>query len=211
MRATASRSLTGMLLIATLLSGCASSGGPRHEVIGAALGGALGGGICAVAGGDPLVCTAAGVGGAVIGWGVTKAIESSAQRTQPMSAVSQDYRYRPEQGMRIEVSSVRLASESLAPGQTVDVVATYVVLAPDPGRARAVTETLSVWRDGRRLRDVASQAEQRTPGEWTVERHFVLPENAYPGTYELRYEVAASSADGGVKGETASPLIVAAR
>jgi outer membrane lipoprotein SlyB len=200
-----------MLLLAALLPGCASTGGRSHEVIGATIGGALGGGICAVAGGDPLVCTVAGVGGAVIGWGVTKAIETSAQRTQPMSAVSQDYRYQPDQGMRIEAPSVRLSSGSVAPGERVDVVATYVVLASEPGRARPVTETLSVWREGRKLREIDTQAEQRTPGEWTVERQIALPENVYPGTYEIRYEVVATSADGGVRAESASPLVVAAR
>lgn len=147
----------------------------------------------------------------MIGWGVTKAIETSAQRTQPMSAVSQDYRYRPEQSMRIEAPSVRLSSGSVAPGQSVEVVAIYVVLAPEPGGARAVVETLSVWREGQKIREIDTQSEQRTPGEWTVERQIALPENVYPGTYEIRYEVAATSADGGVRAESASPLVVAAR
>ena len=198
-------------IAAFLQVGCASTGRPSHEVIGAAVGGALGGGICAVAGGDPLVCTAAGVGGAIIGWGVTKAIESSSRQTQSFNAVSEDYRYRSEQGVRIEVPSVRLASSTAAPGQTVDVQATYVVLAPDPGRSHGVTETLSVWRDGRKLRDVYSEAQERTPGEWTVERHFALPGGAYPGTYELRYEVAVAGTDGSARGATTTPLVVAAR
>lgn len=211
MRSNASRSAPGMLLVAALLAGCASTGKPSHELIGATIGGALGGGICAVTGGDPLVCTAAGVGGAVIGWGVTKAIESSVQRTQPTSEVSPSPRYQPEQGMRIQGPSVRLSSGSVAPGERVDVVVTYVVLASEPGRARSITETLSVWREGRKLREIDTQAEQRTPGEWTVERQIALPANVYPGTYEIRYEVAATSADGGVRAESASPLVVAAR
>jgi hypothetical protein len=211
MRARAGFRAAVLILTTLLLSSCAGTKGPRHEVIGAVVGGVVGGGICAAAGGEPIVCTAAGLGGAAIGWGVAKAIENSARHTQTAKSVRPQRSHQPEQGLRLDVSSVHVASENLVPGQMVDVTATYVVLAADPARAHSVTETLSVWRDGRKLRDLSTQDEQRTPGEWTVERHFVLPENAYPGEYELRYEIAASGMDGEVRDENASPLLVAAR
>lgn len=197
-----------VLLLALLpVGGCATSQGRLDpKPIGAIVGGALGGGLCAVAGGEPILCTVAGLGGAAVGWGVTAVIEEATQRSEGYGTAVAETHYRPEQGLRVDLDRAAVSPGRAAPGENLDVTAHYWVLAPESGRAVPVTLTASVWQDGEKLREVFTETLQQVPGGYDVRRSFPVASDAPPGAYELRFEVTAPDAHG----ERAMPLVVAA-
>lgn len=196
-----------LLLAALPLAGCATPGRPVDpKPIGAVVGGVLGGGICAVSGGDALLCTVAGLGGAAVGWGVTAVIEQATKKSESYPAAVAQTHYRPEQGMRIDLDRTSVVPDRASPGQSLDVTAHYWVLAPESERAVPVTIKASIWQDGEKLREVLSDTLQQVPGGYDVRRSFPVAADAPSGQYELRLEVTARDA----RGERAVPLIVAA-
>ena len=196
-----------LLLAVSSIAGCASrSGRIDPKPIGAIVGGALGGGLCAAAGGEPILCTVAGLGGAAVGWGVTAVIEEATQQSEGYGTAVAETHYRPEQGLRVDLDRATVSPGRAAPGENLDVTAHYWVLAPESGRAVPVTLTASVWQEGEKLREVFTETLQQAPGGYDVKRSFPVAADAPPGAYELRFEVSAPDA----RGERAMPLIVAA-
>lgn len=197
-----------LILVAVSLGGCASTGGRIDpKPIGAVVGGALGGGLCAAAGGDAVVCTVAGLGGAAVGWGVTAVVEQATKQSESYGTAVTQTHYRSEEGLRVDLDRSTVTPGRAAPGQQLDVAAHYWVLAPDPERTVPVTLTASIWQDGEKLREIFAETLQQTPGGYDVRRSFPVAADAPPGQYELRLEVTST----GARGERALPLVVAAR
>jgi len=200
-----SRALALVAIPASLV-GCATTGGRIDpKPIGALVGGALGGGICAASGGSAAICTVAGLGGAAVGWGVTAVIEQATKQSESYGAAVTQTHYRADEGLRVDLDRSSVRPERASPGQNLDVVAHYWVLAPDPGQAVPVTITASIWQDGEELREVFSETLQQTPGGYDLRRSFPVAADAPSGQYELRLAVTSASA----RGERALPLVVA--
>jgi len=101
---------------------------------------------------------------------------------------SRVYDYRPEQGMRLEIEAAKAAPTTLAAGEEVNLSVTYALMAPDETQQASVTETRTIVRGGEVIEELPTTV-VRTPGTYTSTLPVTLPEDAAPGTYEVRIRV----------------------
>lgn len=196
-----------VICVAVVLHGCASTGGVSgKQVLGAAVGGVVGAGICLAVTRNPVACALAGVGGAIAGWGVGTVVENYARQQRSFEAERAEFGYQPAQGTRIEMRKSQTSPETVAPGQSLEVITQYALLGPDAEKPIAITETLSVWRDGNEIVKGTAKVVERLPGGWEVSDRLKVPEKAPPGRYQVKQELSAGNA----KSASLTPFVVAA-
>ena len=199
--------IIALTCVTVVLHGCASTGGiSGKQVLGAAVGGVIGAGICLAVTRNPVACALAGVGGALAGWSVAAVAENYAHQQRSFEAERAEFGYQPAQGTRIEMRESHTSPEKVAPGQSLDVVTQYALLGPDADKPIAITETLSVWSEGNEILKGPAKVVERLPGGWEVSDRLKVPEKAPPGRYQVKHELSAGNA----KSAFLTPFVVAA-
>jgi len=196
-----------LISVAAALNGCASTGGVSgKQVLGAALGGVAGAGLCLVLTRNPATCALAGVAGALAGWGTAAIAENYARQQRSFEAEQAEFGYNPAQGTRIEMRGMQASPQTVVPGQSLDVTTQYALLAPDAERPVTVTEAISVWKDGSEVLAIPAKTVQRVRGGWEVSGRFEVPKKAPPGIYQVKQQVSAGDSTRALL----APFVVAA-
>lgn len=193
--------------VIVVLNGCASTGGVSgKQVLGAAVGGVVGAGLCLAVTRNPVACALSGVGGALAGWGVAAVAENYARQQRSFEAERAEFGYQPVQGTRIEMRGSQILPEKVVPGQSIDVITQYALLGPDADKPIAITETLSVWSEGKEILTGPGKVVERLPGGWEVSDRLNVPKGAPLGRYQVKHELTAGNA----KSAFLTPFVVAA-
>ncbi|HEY7528714.1 MAG TPA: glycine zipper domain-containing protein [Candidatus Deferrimicrobiaceae bacterium] len=176
--------VVAVLFLASLAGGCAQTGQAVREnpktaigagtgvVGGAVVGGLLGGKRGAVIGG-----LLGGLAGGAIGHYMDN-------REKTLAETSRDYGYKPAQGIRLKIESLRPNPTLLAPGETVNINLTYAVLTPSVDRQVLVRETREILVNGNSVGRTSVEIE-REGGTWKSIVPITLPADAPPGTYRV--------------------------
>jgi len=110
------------------------------------------------------------------------------------SQTSAEHNYQADQGVRLEFTNVTTDPVAASPGQQVQLVATYALMAPDAQQHFQVTEDRLVTLNGEKVAPQTSTTVDRTPGTWTSKVSLTLSPTAAKGTCQL--QVTASAAEG---------------
>ena len=189
-RSLAHRGITGLMLVvlvATLgLSGCETvQDNPKTAVgagVGAAAGAVLGGLIGRNTTGVVIGGLLGGLAGGVIGQYLDR---QDRTRAQAATAVGYD----PVQGEIVRVEQVQANPGTVSAGGTVNLLATYTVLAPQVDRVVAVRETREVRHHGTLVANPTTEF-QRQGGTYTSAMPVTLPRTAARGVYEVTTTVS---------------------
>jgi hypothetical protein len=180
------------LASALLLPGCASTESAlsqnRRTAYGAVAGAAGGAAVGALAGGKKGVLVG-GLLGAFAGGAIGHYLDS---REKGPEEAAREYGYKPSEGNRLVLESVRVNPASAAAGETVNVNLTYAVLLPASGGQLPVKETREISLDGKALAKPVVDV-TREGGVWKSTVPVTLPPNAAPGSYRV---VATVEAEG---------------
>jgi len=114
-------------------------------------------------------------------------LDSKIQESQDTNVT---YKYLPTQGLRLDVSSVRMQPPTIYQGEKVDVKAVYAVMAPSDERVVLLTERRVATLNRETLLDISVSIE-RNPGLYSSIVPVQLPSNAARGTYEVTVTVSA--------------------
>ncbi|MFO8008193.1 MAG: YMGG-like glycine zipper-containing protein [Candidatus Brocadiia bacterium] len=184
------RTGTWLALVAAcmlLMPGCAFIKEHEKAAIGVGAGAVGGAAVGGLAGGSKGAVVGA-VAGALAGGAVGAYLDhkdKTAEETQ------RAHNYSPEQGVRLELTSVAAEPQSVAPGGEVKLKATYAVMAPDPQQEVSVTETRSILLGGAKVAEAAVNV-NRTSGTYTSEVPLALPADSVRGTYEVQVSVGTA-------------------
>jgi hypothetical protein len=189
---THAKSLAATLAIALAL-GCATQEG-NEQALGAVLGGAAGGTICAIAGGNSAECVASAAGGALVGWGIVKVKQTMEKRTELAQNASKP---------AVLIRNYQIDPPAVAPGQAMTASTTYDLLSPKSVGPRPVTQTFKIQTlDGKEVNTFTPmQGQMKEQGRYEVGWEIPIPKKAPPGQYQLVQVLDA---------QTASPEVRAA-
>jgi hypothetical protein len=180
-----------VLMAMTGLSGCdflKEHPAETGAVAGVLAGGALG----AAAGGHHHRWQSAAVGavlGGVAGYFIGKYIET---KTKQAPETNQQFGYQPMQGMRLELVGVAANPNAVTRGGSVNLQATYAIMAPDPNQQVQVTELRTIYFNGQQLTQFPPQQVLRTPGTYTTSAQMGTDNSSTPGNYEVEITVTGA-------------------
>ncbi|NQT51991.1 glycine zipper 2TM domain-containing protein [bacterium] len=185
------RPVSVLCVLALVASGCETmkqNKGATGAGIGAVAGGVLG----RVIGGKKHRTRNILIGaaiGAAVGYGIGKYVD---HRTKTAQATNQAHNYAPPQGTRVEMVSVTPTPAALARGGSVNLDASYAIMASNTTQPIPVTETRTIYYNGQKLTEFPPRQVNRTPGTYTSSAPMAIPANATAGTYEVEVTVAAA-------------------
>lgn len=175
--------ISSVALVVTFGVGCATAE-ENEQALAAALGAVVGGGICALAGGNTVACLASAAGGAFAGWGVVKAKQVMDRRTDLPQKASKP---------SVVITDYQLEPSSVVPGQAVTATTTYDLLTP---QSRPVTQTFKIeTADGKEVATFTPMKEQfKEQGRYEVGYEIPIPKKAPAGQYRLVQQLDAQTA-----------------
>jgi len=173
--------ILGLLLI-SLPVGCASIP-EEHKgaAVGAGAGAATGAVAGAVLGGGTKGTVIGGLLGGLLGGAVG---HYGYDRKKDREETAKTYNYESSQGTVLTLENAAATPRTVAPGETVELQATYAVLTPSPDETVAVQEIREVTHKGKTVGN-PSVTVDRTGGTYTSKIPIRLPENSEAGTYEV--------------------------
>lgn len=127
--------------------------------------------------------------GAAAGYGIGKYLE---HREKTAQQTNQAHNYQPAQGTRVEMVGARAQPGTVQRGGSVDLKATYAIMAPNPQEQVQVTETRTILFSGQKLTQFGPRNVTKNPGTYTTSAPMSVPQNATPGNYELVVTVSAA-------------------
>jgi surface antigen len=174
-------------------SGCATVS-PEHEgaATGAGIGaatGAIAGAVLAGEGSRTKGAIIGGLAGALLGGVIgnyTVDKKRSAQET------TTKYDYQPSDGTVVRIENTQMVPTSLNRGDTIQLKATYAVMAPSSESLVSVTESREVTLNGELVANPEITV-QRTAGTYTSTIPLMLPGDARPGNYRVITTVKTAS------------------
>jgi len=113
------------------------------------------------------------------------------RRERGCLATAMRHTYVPQEGVKVIVERVWVGPAHVKPGQTVDIVVTYALLAPDTSQTVRVTERREIRFNDRVVANLALQID-RQPGTWSSALWLTLPPRTEPGTYTTTVSVQAA-------------------
>ncbi len=190
---TFSRQFVISVLCLSLFSGCATQS-DYQELAGGGIGAVLGAGVAALAGGDVKTIVAAGVGGAIAGRGVAKVIDCRSNKTRSVNRDNEIYGL--SESAKTSLVKIRRGSsfpEMVRPGEFVNIVTDYSVIAPEGAKSVNVEESWLLKKDGVVLAVLDPKNHQRSPGGWTSKAQIQIPQGAGSGTYLIEHKVQSGT------------------
>ncbi|NVN92015.1 MAG: hypothetical protein HXX11_15645 [Desulfuromonadales bacterium] len=190
---------TRILALCTLVafslgtSGCITVS-PEHE--GAAKGAGIGAATGAVAG-AVLAGEGSRVKGAIIG-GLAGALlggvigNYTVDKKRTAQETTARYAYQPTSGTVVRIENAHTTPTVVKPGGTVNLEATYAVMAPSSNDQVDITESREVTLDG----DLVANPEvtvQHTGGTYSTSIPLILPQDAKPGSYRVITTIKTAS------------------
>jgi hypothetical protein len=174
--------------------GCATTEG-NEQALGAVLGGAAGGTICAIAGGNTAECLASAAGGAALGWGIVKVKQTMERRTELAQNASKP---------AVLIRDYQVQPPAVAPGQAMTASTTYDLLSPKAAGPRPVTQTFKIQTlDGKEVNSFTPMEGQlKEQGRYEVGWEIPIPKKAPPGQYQLVQVLDAQTASPEVRAAT---------
>ena len=175
-----------LLASAVLLGGCRWAQDHRKTATGAGIGAATG----AVIGGMTEGKEGAvwgGVLGALAGGSIGAYMD---HKDATAEETKNAYGYSASQGTVLKIKSVATDPGVTRPGSTVELTATYALLAPPNTGRITVTEARVVTLNGEQVAQ-HSRKKQRTPGTYTSKLPIALPEDAETGNYQCEFTLVA--------------------
>jgi hypothetical protein len=150
---------------------------------------------------------AAAAGGALLGWGAVKLVQSNTQQVRTVQQDQQIYGLSPSAtSALVKLNKAAAAPDSLAPGQTVTVYSDYSLALPASQSSSEVSESYVLKKDGKELFASQPQKAQHTAGGYAVTASIPIPKDAAPGTYVVETKVQA-----GTSYDTSQAVFVVAR
>ncbi|MFO7965924.1 MAG: YMGG-like glycine zipper-containing protein [Desulfobacterales bacterium] len=180
-----------LILFVLSLVGCANMGVPE-EHRGAAVGAGVGGLAGAAIGGDsPRGAIIGGLVGALIGGAVG---HYGYDQRRDYQETTQAYEtYEPGTGTRLYIEEVETSPQTVEPGGTVDLRATYALLTPTGDAEVPITEIRKITHNGEVVGNPRVNVD-RTGGTYTSTVPLQLPGNADPGVYTITTTVETTGA-----------------
>ncbi len=184
-----------LAFLSTVLPGCAGVDQTMRDspktTIGAGtgvLGGAVVGGLIGGKKGAVIGGLLGGLAGGAIGHYLD-------QQEKDLAQTSREYGYKPGQGIRLKIETVRSNPTALSPGETVNINVTYAVLTPSADRQVLVKETREILLNGSLVGRTSIDI-SREGGTWRSTVPVTLPATAAPGNYRV---IASVETPGGGK------------
>jgi len=187
MSASLKKSVVIVAGLMVLVTGCQFTEEHPKAMLGTgvgAVGGALVGGLAGGRKGAVLGAAIGAIGGAAVGAYLDHQDKTAAQ-------TNVEHNYQPTQGTRLEFTDVAADPATASPGATVNLVASYALMAPNPQQHIQVTETRVVTFNGETIVAPDPTTMDRTPGTWTSKLPVTLPAGAARGTYQLQVTATA--------------------
>ncbi len=181
------RPLALLAVLVLVLPSCAFLKEHQKAVMGAGLGAVAGAGLGYAIKGKKGALVG-GLLGALAGGAIGEYLH---RRDKTAQQTYQEHRYRPTQGVRIELVGAGANPSTVSPGAQVVLEATYALMAPNAGQELQVSETRLVTLNGAKVAETTANV-ARMPGTYTSKVPITLPPNATPGTY--RYIVSIQAA-----------------
>lgn len=180
------KKIVSLALVLALGPACATTEGTQ-QATGTILGGAAGGLICAVAGGNTAQCLASAAGGAALGWGLVKVKQVSERRYDLAKTTS-----RPV----VVIRDYRLDPPAVAPGQAFTASTTYDLMTPPNTGPRPVTQSFKILNsEGKEVNKFSPiQGQLKEQGRYEVGWEVPIPKKAPPGRYRLVQVLDAQTA-----------------
>lgn len=184
--------LVSLSFVVALIS-CETIEEQYEERPGATVGAGVGAAVGAIAGsqiGDSTTSTVIGgllgaLAGAAIGH---YAYDKNRERDETAEAIGYD----PSQGIVLDVQNVTATPETVSPGETVNLRATYAVVAPDPNQTVQVREVRKIYHNGQ-LVGSPEVTVARTGGTYTATVPLTLPSTAAQGVYTVETVVESGT------------------
>ncbi len=177
------------LLVAIAFAGCETMQKTYEDrpgaTVGAGVGAATGAAAGAVFGDSAGATVVGGLLGALVGGTVGHyAYDKQQDREETARAID----YSPEQGTVVNVRNVSTSPDTISPGGTVQLQATYAVVPPPAEQSVEVREVRQIWHNGQ-LVGSPEVTVQRSGGTYTSTVPLQLPGNAEVGVYTVRTTV----------------------
>jgi hypothetical protein len=175
-----------------MIASCSTSSDSTNQVLGGLGGAALGAGIGALAtGGDTTAVLAGAAAGAVAGWAAVKLVQYHSEQTRSATEEAKALGYRSSDGTVVKIRGASVSPERARPGDNLNLIMDYAVLAPQGTSSVAVSEIWTLEKDGEKLASVPPKQESRVPGGWQTRAGIDVPKNASKGTYVVKNRVEA--------------------
>ncbi len=192
--------VTGVLVTAIALSGCATQQGTdqlKGAGFGALGGAALGCVTGAIFSGASGCATGAAVGavtGAAVGWGAVKISQYQAEQVRSAQADQQVYGLtKAVDSTQVKIRKGTSVPGTVKPGSTVQVTTDYSVMLPKNIPSATVMESWTLKKDNQVLASLPQPSVQRVAGGWSADASIPIPDNADPGTYVIEHRVQAGT------------------
>jgi len=174
----------------SVLSGCATVPEEhKGKAIGAGVGAAAGAVLGQVLGKSTEATVIGGLAGALIG-GMIGHYAYDTQRTRVETA--QVYKYKASHGTMLTLEDVSLPSQSVRPGDVVEIKMIYAVLNPSPGTKTAITEIREITFEGQLVGKPKARVE-RADGTYTSTVPIRLPATAKKGLYRIKATIESEN------------------
>lgn len=175
----------------SVVPGCANMSGGQQQATGAAAGGLLVGGLCALAGGNAATCGALAAAGMAAGWGAVALNQYHEAQVRSASQAREIVGLNPG-----EVSSpvVKIKQGTTTPskvkrGQELPITTEYDVVLPSSTPLMEVEQVLTVKKDGKDLKRFDPIRIQRAQGGFKRTVGVPIPSDLTPGTYTIEQRV----------------------
>lgn len=189
-RSLAHRGITGLMLVVLVttlgLSGCETVQEHPKTAVGAGVGAAAGAVLGGLIGRNTTGVVIGGLLGGLAG-GVIGQYLDRQDRTRAQAATTVGYD--PAQGEIVRVEQVQANPGTVSAGGTVNLLATYTVLAPQADRVVVVRETREVRHNGTLVANPTTEF-RRQGGTYTSAMPVTLPRTAARGPYEVTTTVS---------------------
>lgn len=180
---------SAIAVLMTLAVGCATTNGTQSA--GAIAAGGLTGILCSILGGSPGVCIASGIAAGAAVWAGMEYTKRGETRDEIPPVVTDSAT--PPRPMII-IDQFDVTPKEIPPGGTFSATTQYRLLIPSNTEMRPVTQTFTLMKDGKVIREMPVMAgELKDHGRYEVAWDFTVPDKADLGTYELKQVLEAQT------------------
>ncbi len=161
----------------------------KGAAVGAGVGAATGAVLGAAIGKDTKSAVIGGLAGALIG-GAIGHYYYDKKKTRDETAKT--YNYKPEHGTILTIEDATVSSQSVKPGDVVEIKMTYAVLNPSPEAKVSITEIREITHDGELVGKPEVRV-NRSDGTYSSTVPVHLPTTAKKGLYKVKTVVQSEN------------------